>query len=69
MLRLSDFYNFKEIWSVGCGSTGCDASNKWSFGGPDKKWSVRIPDIYWTSLGSTLDFPKIHKIIDKGISW
>ena len=34
---LSDFYKSKELWSVGCGSTGCDASNEWSFGGPDEE--------------------------------
>ena len=69
MLRLSDFCFSKEIWSFGCGSAGCDAINEWSFGGPDKEWHVKVPDIYWRSLGSTLDFPKKHKTIDKGISW
>ena len=58
MLRLSDFCKSKEIWSVGCGSAGCDASNEWSFGGPDKEWSVKVPDIYLRSLVSNLDFPK-----------
>ena len=58
MLRLSDFYNSKELWSVRCGSAGCDASNEWSFGGPDKEWYVKVPDIYWTSLGSTMDLSK-----------
>ena len=48
----------KELWSVGCGSAGCDASNLWSFGGPDKQWSIKVPDIHLRSLGSTLDFPK-----------
>ena len=69
MLRLSDLFLSKELRSVGCGSTGCDASNEWSFGGPGKKWSIKVPDIYWRSLGSILDFPKKHKITDKGISW
>ena len=67
MLRLSDFCKSKELWLVGCGSAGCDASNEWSFGGPDKEWYVKVPDIYWTSLGSTLYFPL--KKIDEGISW
>ena len=55
MLMLSDFCFSKEkreLRSVGCGSEGCDASNEWSFGGPDKKWSIKVP------VGSTLDFPK-----------
>ena len=69
MLRLSDFYKSKYIWSVGCVSTRCDAINEWPFGGPEKEWSVKVPDIYWRSLGSTLDIPKKHKITDKGISW
>ena len=69
MLSLSDFCKSKELWSVGCGSAGCDASNEWSFGGPDTECYVKVPDIYWRSLVSTLDFPKKHKIIDKGISW
>ena len=55
---LSDFYISKDLWSVGCGSTGCDASNEWSFGGPDKKWSVKVPHIYLRTLSSTLDFSK-----------
>ena len=42
----------RELRSVGCGSAGCDARNWWSFGGPVKKWSVKVP------MGSTLDFPK-----------
>ena len=46
MLMLSDFCFSKEKrdsgW-VGCGSAGCDASNLWYFGGPDKKWSVKVP--------------------------
>ena len=50
---LSDLCNSKELWSVGCGSEGCGASNEWYFGGPDKEWSVKV-----RSLGSTLDFPK-----------
>ena len=58
MLMLSYLFFSKDLWSVGCGSAGCDASNEWSFGGPDKKWSVKVPDIYLRSLGSTLDFPK-----------
>ena len=68
MLRLNDFCKSKEIFSVGCGSAGCDASNEWYFGGPDKEWSVKVHDIYLISLGSTLYFPKKHKIIDKGVS-
>ena len=53
MLMLSDFCFSKykrELWSVGCGSVGYDASNEWYFGGPGKKWSVKVP------VGSTLDF-------------
>ena len=52
---LSGFYFSKdkrELRSVGCGSAGFDASNQWSFGGPYKKWSVKVP------VGSTLDLPK-----------
>ena len=55
MLMLSDFCFSKDkrdIWSVGCGSEGFDASNEWYFGSPDKKWSVKV------SVGSTLNFPK-----------
>ena len=37
MLRLSDFYKSKELWSVGYGSTVCDASNEWYFGGPEEE--------------------------------
>ena len=62
MLMLSDFCFSKDLWSVGCGSTGCDVRN------PEKKWCDKVPDIYFRSLGSTLNFPKKHKIIDKGIS-
>ena len=58
MLRLRDFCKSKELWSVGCDSTGCGASNEWSFGGPNKKWYVKVPAVYLRSLGSTLDFPK-----------
>ena len=47
---------------------GCDAINEWSFGGPEKEWSVKVPDIYLRSVGSTLDFPKKHMIVNKGIS-
>ena len=71
MLILSYFCFSKEKrkrWSVGFGSAGHDAINEWSFGGPDKEWSVKVPDIHLRSLGSTLDIPKKHKIIDKGIS-
>ena len=57
MLRLSGFCNYKELWSVGYSSVGCDASNEWYFGGPDKEWSVKVPGIYLRSLGSTMDFP------------
>ena len=55
MLMLSDLCfskKKKEICSVGYSSTGCDASNGWSFGGPGKKWSVKV------TVGSTLDFLK-----------
>ena len=55
MLMLSDFCSPKErreLWSVGCGSAGCDVSNEWYFGDPDKKWSFKVP------VGSTLHFPK-----------
>ena len=69
MLRLSDLWKSKELWSVGCGSTGCDTRNEWSFGGPNEEWYIKLPDIYWISLGSTLDIYKQHKTIDKGISW
>ena len=65
MLMLSYLYFSKEkreLWSAVCGSMVCDAINEWSFGGPGKKWSVKV------YVGSTLDFPKEHKIIDKGIS-
>ena len=68
MLRLSDFCKSKELWSVGCGSAGCDASNEWYFVGPDKEWYVKVPDIYLRSLVSTLDLPEKQNIIDKGIS-
>ena len=66
MLRLSDFCKFKELWSVGYGSMGCDDSDGWSFGGPGDEWSVWVPDndwliwvpdIDWRILGSTLDSP------------
>ena len=55
MLMLSDFCFSKEKrerWSIGCGSAGCDASNFWYFGGPGKKWSIKVP------VGSTLDLPR-----------
>ena len=65
---LSDFYFSKELWSVGRGSAVCDDINEWYFGGTDKKWYVKVPDIYFRSLVSALDFPNKHKIIDKGIS-
>ena len=71
MLMLSDFCFSKErreVWSVGCGSTGCDASNEWSFGGPNKKWYVKLPAVYLIILGSTLYFPKTNLIIRKTIS-
>ena len=42
----------RDILSVGCGSVGCDVRNLWSFGGPGKKWSVKVP------VGLTLGFPK-----------
>ena len=58
MLLLSDFFKFKEIQSVGCGCAGCDASNEWSFGGPEKEWYVKLPIKNLRNLGSTLDFPK-----------
>ena len=63
MLMLSYFCFSKKLWLVVCGSAGCDASNEWYFGGPGKKWSIKVP------VCSTLDFPKKNKIIDKGISW
>ena len=65
MLMLSDlcFSKYRrELWSLVCGSVGCDARNEQSFRGLDKKWSVKVP------VGSTLDYPKINKIFDKGIS-
>ena len=55
MVMLSDFFFSKEkreLRSVGCGSAGCDASNLCSFGGPGKKWYVKVP------VCSTLVFPK-----------
>ena len=45
MLRLSEFYFSKELWSVGCGSALCDAINEWYLGGPVKELSVKVPDI------------------------
>ena len=69
MSRLSDFCSSTDIWSVGCGYAVFDANNEWYFGGPVKEWYVKVPDIYWRSLGSTLDFPEKHGVIDKGISW
>ena len=57
----------------------CGGNNEWYFGGPVDEWYVLVPDddwyvwfpnIYWRSLGSTLDIPfKKHKRVDKGISW
>ena len=58
MLMLSDFCFSKDLWIVGCGSVGFYSINEWSFGGPDKNCSIKVPDIYLRSLGSTLDFPK-----------
>ena len=64
MLRLSDVFKSKYIWSVGYGSMGCDDNDEWYFGDPDYEWSVWVtdnewyvwvPDIYWGILGSTLD--------------
>ena len=69
MLRLSDFYKSKELWSVGCGSTGCDARNEWSFGVPIEDWYVKVPGINWRSFGLTVYVSKQHKIIEKGIIW
>ena len=69
MLMLSGFSFPKEVQSVGCGSAGCDASNNWSFGGHGNKCCDKVPDINLRNLGSTLDFPKKHKIFDKGINW
>ena len=69
MLRLSDFFKSKDLWSDGCGPTGCDATNEWCFGGPYKEWYVKVPDIYWRSLGSNMDITKKNNITDKGISW
>ena len=51
MLSLSDFCKSKELWSVGCGSVGCDDSNECYVGGTDKESSVKVPYIYWRSLG------------------
>ena len=65
---LNDFCKSKELWSVGCGSEGCVARNEWCFGGPDKERSVKVPGIYLRSFGSTIDFPIIHMIINKGIN-
>ena len=45
MLRLSDVFKSKYIWSVGYGSIGWDDNNEWSLGGPDDDWYVLIPDI------------------------
>ena len=57
MLKRSDLCKSKELCSFGCGSKGCDAINEWYFGGPVKEWSVKVTDIYWRILGSTLDVP------------
>ena len=65
MLMLSDFCFLKkkrDLRSFGCDPVGCGASSWWSFGGPGKKWSVKVP------VATTFKFPKEHKIIDKGIS-
>ena len=48
--------------------SGIDYINEWSFGGPDKKCSGEVPDTYLGSLGSDMDFPKRHNIIDKVLS-
>ena len=53
---LGDFYFSKDLWSVGCGSAGFDASNEQSFGVPYKKWYVKVSDIYLRILGSIQDF-------------
>ena len=45
---------------------GCDAINKWSFGGPYKELSVKVPGIYWRSLDLTLDIPKNIRYLTKG---
>ena len=58
MLMLNYFCFSKKLWSVGCGSAGCDSSNEWYFGGPGKKWYIKVPDIYLRCFGSTLDFFK-----------
>ena len=55
MLMLSDFCFSKEnreLRPVVCGSAGFDASNLWYFGGPGKKWYVKVPVV------STLGFTK-----------
>ena len=55
MLMLSDFCFSKEkrgLWSVGYGSTGCDARNLWPIGNPGKKWSIKV------TVGSNLGFTK-----------
>ena len=55
MLMLGNFYFSKEkreLWSVECGSEGCDAINLWHIGDPGKKGYVKLP------VGSTLCFPR-----------
>ena len=58
---LSDLCFPKELWSVGCGSAGCDASNEWSFGGPDKEWYIKVPDIYSRTLNPK--FLSIYQVL------
>ena len=53
MLMLSDFYFSKQLWSVGCGSGGCDARNEQYFGGPDKKRSMEHK---WKTLISCIEY-------------
>ena len=45
MLRLSYLWKSKDLWSVGCGYTVCDAINEGSFGGHYKELSVKVPGI------------------------
>ena len=65
MLRLSYLWKFKDILSVGCVYTGCDAINELSFGGPYKELSVKVPVMYW-SLDLTPDIPKNIRYFTKG---
>ena len=68
MLMLSYLCFSKDLWSVGCGSAGFDASNVWFYGDPENKWSVKVPEIYLRKLGSTLDITKNKNKITKGLA-